>query len=39
MSDRSGARAALSRALAIREALFPPGDEEIEEARSRLAGE
>ena len=39
MSDHSGAHAALSRALAIREALLPPGDEAIQEARSQLAGD
>ena len=38
MSDRRGERVALTRALAIREALLPAGDEGIEEVKERLAG-
>jgi hypothetical protein len=39
LKDRSGERAALTRALAIREALLPPGDGDIQEARDRLRRE
>jgi serine/threonine protein kinase/tetratricopeptide (TPR) repeat protein len=37
LSDGAAARAALGRALAIREAILPPDDSRIAEARSRLA--